>query len=283
MKFIKILLLFITLSQSFNSFAQEMSNIIEQSKGNKGKMYIFGGWNRAHFTHSDIRFKGDNYGFTLKNVVAYDRQTPFTLDPYFHPAKISIPQTNLRIGYFISDHYNISFGFDHMKYVMSQNQTVKINGKISASETKYDGVYNDKDIILTDDFLTFEHTDGLNYLNLAICRVDNLFDFNQLRIANFEINFTEGVSIGALVPRTNTQLLNKKRYDQYHFAGYGLDAKIGLNILFYKHFFIQSELKGGYINMPNIRTTESKLDKAAQHFFYIQNNIVFGALFRLTK
>lgn len=283
MQLIKTLLLFITLSQSFNSFSQETSNIIEHSKGNKGKIYIFGGWNRAHFSNSDIRFRGNDYDFTLKSVVAYDRQTPFKLDPYFNPTKISIPQTNLRIGYFISDHYNVSFGFDHMKYVMSQNQTVKINGKISASETKYDGVYNSSDIALTDDFLTFEHTDGLNYLNLAISRVDKIFDFNQLRIKNFEINFTEGVGIGALVPRTNTQLLNKKRYDQYHLAGCGLDAKIGLNILFYKHFFIQSELKGGYINMPDIRTTESKSDKAAQHFFYVQNNIVFGALFRLIK
>ena len=195
----------------------------------------------------------------------------------------SIPQTNLRIGYFISDHYNISFGIDHMKYVMQQNQIVKINGKISGSGIKYEGIYNDRDIILTDDFLTFEHTDGLNYLSLAISRVDNIFNFNELRIKNFEINFTEGVGIGALIPRTNTQLLNKKRYDKYHLAGYGLDAKIGLNILFYKHFFIQSELKGGYINMPDIRTTESKSDKAAQHFFYVQNNIVIGVLFRLTK
>lgn len=283
MQLIKILLLFITLSQSINSFSQEPYNIIETSKGNKGKIYIFGGWNRAHFTNSDIRFRGNDYDFTLKNVVAYDRQTPFALDPYFQITKISIPQTNLRIGYFISDHYNISFGIDHMKYVMQQNQTVKVNGKISSSGTKYDGVYSGSDIILTDDFLTFEHTDGLNYLSLAISRVDKIFDFNKLRIKHIEMSFTEGVSIGALLPRTNTQLLNKKRYDQYHLAGYGLDAKIGLNILFYKHFFIQSELKGGYINMPNIRTTESKLDKAAQHFFYIQNNIVFGALFRLTK
>lgn len=283
MKFINILLLFITLSQTFNSFSQGMSNIIQPNRGNKGKMYIFWGWNRAHFTHSDIRFKSNNYHFTLKNVVAYDRQTPFAFDPYFHPTKLSIPQTNLRIGYFISEHYNISLGIDHMKYVMEQNQKVKINGKINVAGVKYDGIYNNNDIVLTEDFLTFEHTDGLNYLNLAISRVDNLFDFNKLRIKHIDMSLTEGVGIGALMPRTNTELLNNKRYDQYHLAGYGLDAKIGLNILFYKHFFVQSELKGGYINMPDIRTTESKSDKAAQHFFYVQNNIVFGALFRLTK
>lgn len=283
MKFIKILLLFITLSQTFNSFSQGMSNIIQPNKGNKGKMYIFWGWNRAHYTNSDIRFRGNNYDFTLKNVVAYDRQTPFALDPYLHPTKLSIPQTNLRIGYFISNHYNISFGIDHMKYVIEQNQAVKINGKINVPGVKYDGIYNNNDIVLTEDFLTFEHTDGLNYLNLAISRVDNLFDFNKLRIKHIDMSLTEGVGIGALMPRTNTQLLKNKRYDEFHFAGYGLDAKIGLNILFYKHFFIQSELKGGYINMPDIRTTESTSDKAAQNFFYVQNNIVFGVLFRLTK
>ena len=283
MKFIKFLFLFITFFPSFNSFAQETSNIIEPIKGNKGKMYIFWGWNRAHFTQSDIRFRGNNYDFMLKNVVAYDRQTPFALDPYFHPTKLSIPQTNLRIGYFISEHYNVSFGADHMKYVMEQNQTVKMTGFIKNSDTRFDGNYTDKDIILTDDFLTFEHTDGLNYLNLAISRIDNLFNFNRLRIKNIEMSFTEGFGVGVLMPRTNTQLLKNKRYDEYHFAGYGVDAKIGLNILFYKHFFIQSELKSGYINMPDIRTTVSSSDKAAQHFFYVQNNIVLGALFRLTK
>ena len=56
----------------------------------KHKMYIYWGWNRAFYTNSDIRFKGNNYDFTISKVIAKDRQTPFAFDPYFHPLKNSL-------------------------------------------------------------------------------------------------------------------------------------------------------------------------------------------------
>jgi hypothetical protein len=33
---------------------------------------------------------------------------------YINPVKMTIPQTNFRIGYFINDHYSIALGVDHM-------------------------------------------------------------------------------------------------------------------------------------------------------------------------
>ena len=47
------------------------------------------------------------------------------------PANITIPQTNYRIGYFFKEHYTISVGVDHMKYVMIADQKVQINGEIN--------------------------------------------------------------------------------------------------------------------------------------------------------
>ncbi len=34
----------------------------------KGQMFVFWGWNRAAFTHSDIHFQGNGYDFTLFEV-----------------------------------------------------------------------------------------------------------------------------------------------------------------------------------------------------------------------
>ena len=48
-----------------------------------------------------------------------------------------------------------------------------------------------------------------------------------------------------------------------------------------RHFFIQSEWKGGFISMPDIRTTMHKEDRASQHFLFSQYNVVFGANFRI--
>jgi hypothetical protein len=247
----------------------------------KGQFYMYWGWNQAQYTKSDLHFKGDGYNFTLENVVAKDRQTPFDAAVYFSPTTITIPQVNYKIGYFFCDKYDISFGIDHMKYVMNQNQTVKIIGDTPQTSSRLPETYTGQDIVLTEDFLTFEHTDGLNYLNFEVNRYDKLTDLSKIKLKGVEINLTEGFSVGALIPKTNTQLLKNKRYDAYHFAGYGVGIKVGLNVTFGKHFFIQSDLKGGFINMPNIRTTESERDQASQHFFFLQSNILFGLQFKI--
>lgn len=241
----------------------------------KGNFFIYWGWNRAAYTTSDIYFSGNDYDFTLENVVAKDRQSPFSAKLYFSPNTLSIPQYNLRIGYFFHDKYTISIGADHMKYVMEQFQTVKINGTI-ANGTSFDGTYNDSDIEMSEDFLKFEHTDGLNYENIEVRRFDVIFGRK-----NFSFAANEGLGIGVLVPRTNTTLMNNARYDEFHLAGYGLSTVLALNATFFKYFFVQMEWKGGFIHMPDIRTTMYKSDRASQHFLFSQYNVVFGGNFRI--
>lgn len=262
------------------SFSGNQTFSQSEKLNKKGEIYAYWGWNRSWYSNSDIHFNGDNYDFTLHDVVAKDRQTPFALNPYFHPGLFSIPQFNFRIGYFFHEKYAISFGDDHMKYVMQQGLTSKISGEINNSGTKYDGKYDNNDIILSRDFLTYEHTDGLNYLNIELERFDRIVSISKIKT---EINLKSLIGVGALMPKTNSKLLNYERKDEFHFAGYGLAAGVGLNFTFFKHFFIQTEYKVGFINMPDIRTTIFPNDLAQQHFWFTQWNGVFGASFNLTK
>ncbi len=261
---------------SVSGFSQSLNH--QTAKSREGEFYAYWGWNRGAFTKSDIQFTGDNYDFVLSDVVAKDRQSPFEGKLYLNPGSATIPQYNFRFGYFFNDHYNVSFGIDHMKYVMQGNQVVKISGTIDSTETKYDGTYENDNIILSSDFLTFEHTDGLNYINFDIRRFDALFVWKH-----FNINLTEGMGVGMLYPRTNTKLLSGDRYDEFHVSGYGVSGMVGLNFEIYNYFFIQTEMKGGYINMPDIRTTMDPADGASQNFFFGQMNIVFGVNFRFGK
>jgi hypothetical protein len=256
-----------------NTQAQtDLSKSITRSQ-NKGKMFLYWGWNREGFTKSDIHFKGENYDFTLHDVRAHDRQSHLNYNPYLKLNAITIPQYNFRLGYFINNSLNISIGQDHMKYVMIQNQTVTIDGTISNSGTPFDGVYggNDK-MVLTDKFLMFEHTDGLNYLNIEINKFKELKHLGS----KITLNYMFGLGAGVLYPRSNVTLLGKPRHDEFHVAGYGASAKVGLNFTFYKYYFLQFEAKGGYINMPDIRTTMYPIDKAKQHFAFAQGIAVFG-------
>ena len=272
------LLTFLFLFVSIAFFSQEEK--IEKVT-NKGKMFIYWGWNRANYSNSDIHFTGENYDFTLYDVTAQDRITPFTFN-YFHPTKITLPQTNFRIGYFLNDHYTISIGVDHMKYVVNSYQTVLINGEINAG-TPFDGIYTDDNIRLTHDFLQLEHTDGLNYVNVELKRFDEIGHFIGINHKNFQLNITEGIGAGVLYPRTNSTLFDQERWDEFTISGWGVSAGIGLNLTFFKHFFVQSDVKFGYIKMPTIRTTANPLDNASQSFTFLERTLVFGAKFNILK
>ncbi len=277
--FLMVVLTFCVFSQY--TFSQEtVENPEKYTAHNKGKFYIYWGGNRETFSKSDIRFKGADYDFTIHDVTAHDKPKGWHLD-YVNPARMTIPQTNLRIGYFINDHYNISIGFDHMKYVMYNDRRVQYSGTYPNA-----GSYGENpagnELTLTEDFLLFEHTDGLNYVNTEIARVDDISSLFGLPNTDvFQVNTVGGLGVGVLYPKTNTTLLGKDRYDEFHIAGFGASAKVGLNFTFLKHFFIQTELKGGYINMNDIKTTKSSTDSASQEFWFLQRIITVGGIFRI--
>jgi hypothetical protein len=268
---------FILSFKGFVVFAQKVKEQLNQ----KGNFFIYWGWNRDAYSKSDIRFRGSNYDFTLENVIAKDRQYPFDFRVYFSPKRLTIPQYNFRLGYFISNHISISIGADHMKYVMlnyidGSPQKVQINGHIENTASTYDKTYTNDTIALTPDFLLFEHTDGLNYENIELRRYDVLFARKKITFS-----LSEGFGAGILIPRTNTTLLKNARYDEFHLSGYGSSVILALNMTYFNHFFIQSEWKGGFIHMPDIRTTMHQSDRASQHFWFSQYNIVFGVKFKL--
>ncbi len=269
-----LLMLSLLLLGSQFTFAQNKSLL--DGKKRQGRLYYYWGWNRGWYSDSDIHFKGNNYDFTLDDVKSKDKPSDFGYSHYFNPLEITISQFNFRVGYFIKENWDVSFGVDHMKYVMRTNQTVSINGYINDTGTGYDRIYDNKDIVLTKDFLKFEHTDGLNYLNMELRRFDEIYSFR-----NVSINLTEGAGVGMLIPKTNTTLLNNDRYDQFHVSGYGLSGVVALNFTFFDRFFIQTEGKVGYIDMPSIRTTQSSDDSASQSFYFSQLNIVFGGFWKI--
>lgn len=273
LKFFSLFFLFVF---STSVFSQE--NIKPTPLNKKGQIFLFWGWNRAVYSNSDIRFKGEGYDFQLKDVIATDRQTAFSFKDYFRLDRITIPQTNARIGYFIKDNLAIVFGLDHMKYVMKQNQTVDYSGNILNSIYS-DMIKNEKVDLSNGEFLTFEHTDGLNYINIGAEEYNNL-----LKSKNFDIAFSYGAGLGVLFPKSNIKLFGNERSDRFHLAGFGLDVRASINFVVWKRIMARIETKYGYINMPDIKTTlNNHLDKAAQDFVFGQINFGIGYTFNTKK
>jgi|TARA_B110000261_G_C13057307_1_gene346675 hypothetical protein len=265
-----IFALFLVISFVSKAGSDSLFTFWNIKENNKGKMYLYWGYNRAAYSNSDIKFKGRDYDFEIFDVRATDRQTKFDWNLYFHPAKITIPQTNLKFGYFFSDKYSFSIGVDHMKYVMDNTQSAKITGTVP--DSVFSGTYTNDNIKLDESFLDYEHTDGLNYLNIEFNRFDGLIDFKNI----ISLQSIVGLGVAALMPKTNAILFGRGRYDEFHLAGFGMNVKTGLNLRIGKYFFIQTEGKAGYINMPDIRPTKFSDEKASQSFTFLEYTILFG-------
>ena len=278
--FLSLLALFFV----FQINAQDEDNT-RYTSSNKGKVFFSWGGNRGAFSNSEIRFKGNGFDFTIEDATARDKPKGWNID-YINPTRITIPQTNAKLGFFISEHYTIALGLDHMKYVMNRNRNRTVNGFIDIPEgepgSEFNGVFNNETVFVSEDLLKFEHTNGLNYIYAELARFDDISGiFGIGNTDKFQINITEGLGGGVLYPKTNTTLLQKERYDEFNVAGYGISANVGLNLIFFKHFFIQLDARGGFINMNDIRITTDTSEHAEQHFYFFQRIISFGGIFRL--
>ncbi|MBA5791172.1 hypothetical protein H1R17_00485 [Flavobacterium sp. xlx-214] len=264
---------------SIKSNAQEVvANPYTSS--NKGKFFLYWGANRGFYSSSDIHFKGDDYNFTVHNTKAVDKPKGWHID-YINPTRMTIPQTNFRLGYYFTDKYSISFGFDHMKYVMVNGQEAFVDGTYP-NKGNYGEVLENGNTKITDEFLQFEHTDGLNYVNLELARTEDISKFVGIyNTDKVQFNAIAGVGSGVLFPRTNAKVLGRERNDEFKVAGFGVSAKGGVNVTVFKHFFVQYETKVGYINILKTPVSNKPNEYAKHDFTFLESVFVVGGLFRL--
>jgi hypothetical protein len=157
---------------SMPSFAQTNPPAAVESKihsaaardaANAKKWSVYWGWNRSNYSNSDIHFWGDGHDFTIKNAQASDMQTDIShlFNIYLNPSEITIPQTNLRVAYQYDADTAIALNLDHMKYVMTIGQVAEVVG--TANGAVLSGTRE-----INDNFVAFEHTDGLNVISLEM-------------------------------------------------------------------------------------------------------------------
>jgi hypothetical protein len=268
--------LFIALFSLFSltSFSQQTNK--------KGSYYITWGYNRSSYANSDIRFVGPGYDFTLLNAKALDFPTPIRdFKTYVNPELLSIPQFNFHAGYFIKDNLSISIGWDHMKYVVTDDQIVRVTGFINPQTSTpaitvnpaYVGTFNQTPLELDpDEFVHLEHTDGYNYASIEIEHYKSLF---QSKKSRFAIDWIRGVGIGALVPRSDVHVFGVGKNNYWNLAGGGASLKTGLKFNFSKLLFFETTIKTGATKLWDIRTTGRSVDHAEQTVYFME---FYGAL-----
>lgn len=256
------------------SFAGAQSVLPETVGTRKGLTYLSWGYNRSQYTHSDIRMVGTGYDYTLHGVSATDRPSSFSPDIYFNPKQLSIPQFNIRAGYFFKDKWALTMGYDHMKYVVRQYQQVRITGVIEAQASpNYEGEYEGDPILINPDFLMYEHTDGLNYLSAELDYYERWWASSR---GKFVLSGQLGFGAGLLVPRSDVSAFGEPGANVFHVAGWGVDAHGGIRLDMGRYFFFQLSLKGGFMDMNDVLTYRRSGYKAVQHFFFLEQYASLG-------
>jgi hypothetical protein len=253
-----------------------VSSIYADVTQKAGKMTFYWGWNHSSYSNSDIHFKGADHDFTLYDVQAKDRQTPF--GTIYFSSDLWIPQYNTRLSYYLDDRHAISFGLDHMKYFVRNSQTVNIEGSISTTRSSehagtYDGTTSKQ---IETGFVEFEHSDGLNYYSLELETFD---PFWISRDKKHMVSTYWGLGAGVVIPKSNVKLLGGERHDEFDVTGYGLGFKGGVETLVYEDFFMRLAGKIGYIRMVDVLTSPNAIDKAEHDFRFYEGYVVFGYQF----
>ena len=276
-----VLLLVFIISLSDNCFSQRnyKSNYRKKPKNSmaEGTAFVSWGYNRTAYTKSNINFVGTGYNFTLRGVKAVDRPST-KLSEYVSPDKITVPQFNFRIGYNFANYWNISLGYDHLKYVMVHGQEYLLDGKINSGiDPNWSGSYADEIVKTEESQFHYENTNGQNYIRAEITRVRNITRNNR---DNFTISTLFGASTGMILSFNDFTFGGRKDVATVSLSGVGLSAHTGLRFEFFKHFFLQTNVALGVLIQNHVKTRPIDYSAyARQRFGYIEGSLVLGALF----
>ncbi len=253
-----------------SAMSQEISDCKCSSvfKSGKGSFYITWGYNLDWFSKSNLHFKGDDFGgydFTLYKAKAHDNPGL----GYILNSDISIPQYVYRVGYYFNNKnlMGVEIAFDHTKYIMTQNQKVRVKGTIQ-------GEVIDKDTIVGRDFLMFEHTNGANFLMANFIKRYCLYTTENLK---HRLQLVMKAGAGIVIPKTDVTLFGQSLDNRFHVAGYVAGLDVGLRYDLFRYFFIETSLKGVFANYTNVLTVG---DGRAHHHFFA-GEYIFAAGFQI--
>ncbi len=146
-----------------------------------------------------------------------------------------------------SQKLGLEIKFDHAKYLVYDDQTAHIKGKIHDQ-------YVDTDTLIGYSFLHLEHTDGANFLMLNAMWKRRLLTTPFLSV-DCEAKFGAGI----VVPRSYVILFGQEWNHCFHNAGQIAGIEAGLRISLWKYWFIEPSVKGAFANYNKVLAIDDVL------------------------
>jgi hypothetical protein len=233
-----------------------------------GSFYFSWGYNTEWYTHSDIHISQPalNSDFTFINVVAHDHKG---WDNNLFHKDLSIPQYNYRIGYFFNKKQDWGFeiNFDHTKYVVTTDQTVRLKGKVLGRDV-------DSMMVTGEGRFLWQLNNGANFLQFNLVKKLKLIDAFSSKL-QFDVLLKAGV--GPVIPHVENTIFGINNVPHFQFGGWNADADVSLKLTFFKYFFLEYQTKVVYGRYFGLRVYDGLAD---QHFGCFEVALVAGGTFK---
>ncbi len=221
------------------------------------------GYHRDMYSKSDIHFKDattNDYDFVLHDAIANDKPDW----DHFFTTPLTVPQYSFSVGYFKNEKWGFEITWDHLKYVVNDNQVMRLTGQIH--EVKFD-----KDTLVTPAFVHFQHTNGNNYATVSVLR---RFTLHKSENGAQRLSLLARGGAGALVPKTYASIFGQENNHTFHLAGFVLTTGASVRYDFLKHFFIEQSAKVAYADYINAILPYQ--GRASHTFFSIEYLLSLG-------
>ncbi len=223
--------------------------------------FVSWGYNGDSYTKSDLHINQPSLGndFTLVGVQARDSKAWTEL--FSH--SLFVPQYNLRFGMFFNERWGLEVALDHMKWIVRQDQAVRMTGTMHAASV-------DSQVTLTPDVIRYQLNNGANPIFFNVIR--------RVRLAGEPgrtgyVSFLPKAGGGFAVPHTENTLFgqpNEKGFQPFH--GWNVDAAAAVRVHVYKPVYAEFEEKLLYARYFGVKIDQGKAAhsvKAAEFSFHV--------------
>lgn len=211
------------------------------------EFFLSWGYNGNGYGKSSIHFSQPSLGndFTLHSVKAHDSKA--WTDLFNHA--LTVPQYNIRFGVFLNEKWGLEMAMDHIKWIVTQDQQVRMTGTLNNAPV-------DSDVVLTEDVLKYQLNNGANPIFFNLLRRIPLA--GEPRRTGF-LSLLLKAGGGFAVPHTENTLFgvpNEKGFQ--FFQGWNVDAGAAVRAHLWRFIYFEFEDKLVYARYFGVNVDQGK-------------------------
>ncbi len=247
MKKLNLLLVFILNICAFSVLAQDTKPAEKPRKHHRiDAVYFSWGYNSEWYTRSTVHVTQGEFGNDYDFVQVHARDHKGWNNKSIFRQPVTIPQYNYRLGFYFNKKRDLGFevNFDHTKYIISDNQNVRVKGKLGNRQVDTTVFFSEQNGFY------YYLNNGANFLLFNLVKRVGLYRSADSKLA---IDLTGKAGIGPVIPHVENRLFGATNDQGFQFGGWNTGLETALRVTVAKYVFMEFSQKVDYARYSNLK------------------------------